>query len=53
MITFDPTENTGLIFPSWLQHWVPTSNGERISISWNILIKGHYGEPHTLQNAYI
>jgi len=53
MISFDPTENTGLIFPSWLQHWVQTSNGERISISWNILIKGHYGEPRTLQNAYI
>ena len=53
MISFDPTENTGLIFPSWLQHWVQTSNGERISISWNILVKGHYGEPNTLQNAYI
>ena len=50
---FNPTENTGLIFPSWLQHFVPTSKGERISISWNILIKGHYGEPNTLQNAYI
>jgi len=50
---FNPTENTGLIFPSWLQHFVPTSNGERISISWNILIKGHYGEPRSLQNAYI
>ena len=50
---FNPTENTGFIFPSWLQHFVPTSKGERISISWNILIKGHYGEPNTLQNAYI
>ena len=50
---FNPTENSGLIFPSWLQHFVPTSKGERISISWNILIKGHYGEPNTLQNAYI
>ena len=50
---FNPTENTGFIFPSWLQHFVPTSKGERISISWNILIKGHYGEPKTYQNAYI
>ena len=51
---FNPTENTGLIFPSWLQHWVRTNNSEeRISISWNILIKGHYGEPKTYQNAYI
>ena len=53
MIQFDPVENTGFIFPSWLQHWVKISNGERISISWNILVKGHYGEPKTLQNAYI
>jgi len=53
VVMFTPTENTGIIFPSWLQHFVPTSNGERISISWNILIKGHYGEPNSLQNAYI
>ena len=54
VVMFTPTENTGIIFPSWLQHFVPTSNSEeRISISWNILIKGHYGEPNTFQNAYI
>ena len=43
----------GLVFPSWLQHWVRPTGSERISISWNILIKGHYGEPNDLQNAYI
>ena len=49
VVMFDATENTGFIFPSWLQHWVRTNNSEeRISISWNILIKGHYGEPNTL-----
>ena len=54
VVMFDATENTGFIFPSWLQHWVRTNNSEeRISISWNILIKGHYGEPNTFQNAYI
>jgi len=54
VVMFDATENTGFIFPSWLQHWVRTNNSkERISISWNILIKGHYGEPKTYQNAYI
>ena len=54
VVMFDATENTGFIFPSWLQHWVRTNNSkERISISWNILIKGHYGEPKTFQNAYI
>ena len=53
IVAFKPTENMGLIFPSWLQHWVRPTGSERISISWNIIIKGHYGEPHTLQNAYI
>jgi len=44
---------TGVVFPSWLMHWTPPNTGERISISWNILVRGHYGEPGTLQNAYI
>ncbi len=34
---------TGVIFPSWLQHWVPTVNDKgRCSISWNILLRGYY-----------
>ena len=53
MIQFDAVNGTGLIFPSWLQHWVPSTQHERISISWNVLLRGHYGEPKTLQNAYI
>ena len=54
MVSFSAKENTGFIFPSWLQHWVqPSDSKERVSISWNILVKGEYGEPHTLQNAYI
>jgi hypothetical protein len=36
-----------------LQHWVPSTQHERISISWNILVRGNYGEPNTFQNAYI
>ena len=44
---------TGVIFPSWLQHWVPTNTDERITISWNIIVRGNYGEPQTLQNANI
>ena len=53
LVAFEPRENMGLIFPSWLQHWVRPTDSERVSISWNIMIKGHYGEPRTLQNAYI
>ena len=53
MISFDSVEGTGLIFPSWLQHWVPPTKEQRISVSWNILLRGNYGEQGTLQNAYI
>jgi len=43
----------GVVFPSWLQHWVPTNAGRRITISWNVIMRGEYGEAHTLQNANI
>ena len=43
----------GVVFPSWLQHWVPSNEGERITISWNVIMRGEYGEPGTLQNANI
>ena len=43
----------GVVFPSWLQHWVPSNKGERITISWNVIMRGKYGEDHTLQNADI
>ena len=53
MVQFDSVNGMGLIFPSWLQHWVPSTQHERISVSWNVLVRGHYGEPKPLQNAYI
>ena len=53
MIGFDAEKGTGLIFPSWLQHWVTKTNKTRISISWNILLRGEYGQPGTLQNSHI
>ena len=43
----------GCLFPSWLQHWVPTNEDERITISWNAIMRGEYGEAHTLQNVHI
>jgi len=52
-VQFDSKQNRGFIFPSWLQHWVGPNYYTRISISWNIQVNGHYGEPRTLQNAYI
>ena len=53
MRQFDSQKGIGLIFPSWLQHWVPTTQKDRISISWNIILRGDYGQPNTLQNSSI
>ena len=53
MMQFNSEKGIGLIFPSWLQHWVPPTNKDRISISWNIILRGDYGQPHTLQNSHI
>ena len=53
MIQFNSIRGVGYIFPSWLQHWVPPTSKERISISWNIILRGEYGAPGTLQNAHI
>ena len=53
MAAFPNKKNLGLMFPSWLMHYVPPATGNRVSMSWNVLIRGDYGEPDTLQNAYI
>ena len=53
MLAFDSQKGAGLIFPSWLTHWVPVTDKTRISISWNILLRGDYGQPNTLQNSHI
>ena len=53
MLQFNSVTGMGVIFPSWLMHWVPPTQDERISISWNIIVRGNHGEPNTLQNANI
>ena len=53
IIGYPAKTGTGIVFPSWLMHWTPPNTDERISISWNILVRGNYGEPNTFQNAYI
>ena len=50
---FNAVKGTGVIFPSWLYHWVPAATDTRISISWNIILRGHYGGHRYLQNANI
>jgi len=45
-------ENTMIIFPSWLQHYVPVNpTTDRISISFNIMLKGKFGE-HLQQTTF-
>ncbi len=53
MAQFNSETGYGVVFPSWLQHWVPETKDERMSIAWNVIIRGEYGEPNALQNAYI
>ena len=53
MMQFNSVTGKGFIFPSWLQHWVPSNTDERVTISWNVVVRGNYGEPHTLQNVRI
>jgi uncharacterized protein (TIGR02466 family) len=48
-----PKKSMGLIFPSWLTHYVPPSANDRTSLSWNIILRGQYGVPNTLQNSRI
>ena len=53
MAQFNSETGYGVVFPSWLQHWVPETKDERVSIAWNVIVRGKYGEPNTLQNATI
>ena len=53
IVSFASMTNRAIIFPSWFQHWVPINHSKknRISISWNIQIKGQLGEHHEFQSA--
>ena len=53
LLNYKAKTNRIIIFPSWLVHWVPTnkSTKDRISISWNIQIKGQLGERHEYQSG--
>jgi uncharacterized protein (TIGR02466 family) len=53
LLHYKAKTNRIIIFPSWLVHWVPTnlSTSNRISISWNIQIRGQLGEHHEFQSG--
>ena len=45
--------NRMLLFPSWLQHYVPANetNQNRISIAFNVMFHGEVGRPKNFQTA--
>ena len=51
--SFASKTNRAVFFPSWLQHWVPQNISEknRISIAWNVQLKGEVGEHNEYQSA--
>ena len=53
LLSYASRQNRAIIFPSWLPHWVQhnKSSNKRISIAWNIQIKGQVGEHHEFQSA--
>ena len=53
IIQYASKTNRAIIFPSWLVHYVPInkSSNNRISVSWNIQLKGQLGEHHEFQSA--
>ena len=53
LLNYQSKTNRIIIFPSWLVHWVPInqSTRDRISISWNIQLKGRVGEHHEFQSG--
>ena len=50
---YDSNTNKIIVFPSWLQHFVPLNNSksDRISIAWNIQITGKVGRSEEFQSA--
>ena len=53
LMSFNSNKDTMYMFPAWLSHWVPPTPNKRISISFNVILRGKYGEENTLQNANI
>ena len=53
LLRYSSKQNRAIFFPSWLQHWVEPnkSTNNRISIAWNIQVKGQVGEHHEFQSA--
>ena len=53
LLSYTSKQNRAIFFPSWLPHYVKPnkSTANRISIAWNIQLKGQVGEHHEFQSA--
>ena len=53
VIKYDSATNRMILFPSWLQHYVPVNEtkSNRISIAFNIMLKGKVGSSEEYQSA--
>ena len=53
IVKYDSATNRMILFPSWLQHYVPVNetNKNRISIAFNIMFKGLVGSSTEYQSA--
>ena len=53
LLSYTSTQNRLIMFPAWLVHWVPVNKTKRnrISISFNVQVKGQLGEHHEFQSA--
>ena len=53
LLSYTSKQNRAIFFPSWLPHFVKPnkSTANRISIAWNIQLKGPVGEHHEFQSA--
>jgi len=53
LLGYASRSNRAIFFPAWLPHWVQQnkSNNKRISIAWNMQVKGQVGEHHEFQSA--
>ena len=53
LLSYTSKQNRAIFFPSWLPHYVKPnkSKNKRISIAWNIQLKGPVGEHHEFQSA--
>jgi|TARA_R110002020_G_scaffold390582_1_gene601051 uncharacterized protein (TIGR02466 family) len=53
LLSYASKTNRAIFFPAWLPHQVQQnkSNNKRISIAWNMQVRGQVGEHHEFQSA--